>query len=374
MSDSEPVTVKEINDAVLKIVQDGNQDAITTRSVTEDIIKMFGDRLGDMKANIRGVVRAQLKVLVESEIVVSNPKSEGGTPKRKAKQPVDVPSGNVENVESSSKISGNTNNVGKINTKNADESEDKGVKEDEDEEGSDTEKKSSVNKKDQGNTVKNEDEEEDAKVDDDDDVESKEDPKDSDFNIEESVVVKRGRGRHRKRVPDEAEDSAESAASSEKPAAKRQRRSKSTPTSKMSAAEKRYKRYLKICSAIGCRCPPSKFRGKGMKEKADIVAEFLMEKGIDVTESIPREKELRKLRSKLASERELAMLDEGNIISAEGRRPRRNAAQNVSYSDKYEMEKAVEEAGIEHELPPSSPEQVSDSEGYVASVASSDDD
>lgn len=111
-----------------------------------------------------------------------------------------------------------------------------------------------------------------------------------------------------------------------------------------------------------------------MKEKADIVAEFLMEKGIDVTESIPREKELRKLRSKLASERELAMLDEGNIISAEGRRPRRNAAQNVSYSDKYEMEKAVEEAGIEHELPPSSPEQVSDSEGYVASVASSDDD
>ena len=367
MADSDHVTVKEVNEAVLKIVQEGNQDAITTRSVTEDIVKMYGDRLGPLREKIKGVVRTQLKVLVDSEIVTS--KSTGSTSKESTVKKEDVPSVTVENAKASSKSSGDATNVDGTPSKKKKIKEDTEGSEEKDDKENALRKETRTEKSNEGDTDKKKKTELSAE---DEDEESKEDANDTDFKVDEELEEKVVKPRRtRKRTPAKVEESAESATSSEEPVSKRRRR-KSVP--KMTPSEKRLKKYLSICRQIGCPFPPTKFRGLELKEKIETVVQYLLEKGIDVKESIPTERELRKLQSKFARQKELAMLDESNIIETEGRRPRRNAAKNVSYSDSYEKEKAVEGENAEEELPPSSPEQMSDSEGYVASVASSDDD
>lgn len=108
-----------------------------------------------------------------------------------------------------------------------------------------------------------------------------------------------------------------------------------------SRAEKKVKKLMQVCIAIGCRAPPSILRSKDPHDRCEAIQAFLEGKG--VTEANPTllgRKELAAIRVRLEREKELDGLDVGNIIQEEGRPRRRRAAapsKSFAQSNKFDF-------------------------------------
>jgi len=98
-------TEKEVIDAIQKMAREGDRSKMTNRTVANDILQMFGQRLGPMKDRIKVVVRSELNAFLESEAAAD---VEGATEEKPSQVVKDIHS-SEKVMESAAPAIGNTN-------------------------------------------------------------------------------------------------------------------------------------------------------------------------------------------------------------------------------------------------------------------------